>query len=411
MVLHRWLRICFFNLLLVAALGVLLRYKIAFSLPLVLQKNVLHSHSHFAFNGWITQCLLVLMVHYLGKQQLQNAFSKYKPILWLNLLTAYGMLVSFILQGYALASISFSTLSIFVSYAFAYLYWSDINRLPRNSSAHMWFKAALVFNILSSIGAFSLAIIMANKIADQKITLSAIYYFLHFQYNGWFFFACVGLFLSKVKLPHMGLPKKIFWLFAVSCVPAYFLSVLWAAIHPLLYLLVVLSSLAQSAGWILFLRMLYQNRLLIKNSFSKNVSWLLLLSLIACSVKIALQQFSVIPFLSNLAFGFRPIVIGYLHLVLLGVITLFLVGYVVSSRLIAVNTKSLTGVVIFVAGIFLNELLLMVQGIGAISDVMIPNLNLALLLVALIMFSGLLVLNLSITKSGSTQLDSLAESR
>jgi hypothetical protein len=407
---YGWLRICFFNLLLVAVLGILLRYKIAFSLPLVLQKNVLHSHSHFAFNGWITQCLMVLMLQYLTRQQLTDSFSKYKPILLLNLLTSYGMLVSFILQGYALASISFSTLSIFVSYAFAYMYWKDLSRVAGKGHSHLWFKAALVFNILSSFGAFSLAIIMANKIGDQKIVLSAIYYFLHFQYNGWFFFACMGLFFSKIKLLNTHLANKIFWLFAIACVPAYFLSILWSALDPLLYWVIVLASLAQTVAWILFLRLLHQHRELLKTIFTKNAGWLLLLSLAACTIKISLQQFSVIPFLSTLAFGFRPVVIGYLHLVLLGVITLFLVGYIVSSRLIAAGRITMYGIVIFVAGIFLNELLLMTQGIGAISDVMIPNLNVALFFVALIMFSGLLVLNLSIRRPAEPTSDSLAES-
>jgi hypothetical protein len=407
---YGWLRICFFNLLLVAALGILLRYKIAFSLPLVLQKNVLHSHSHFAFNGWITQCLMVLMLQYLSRQHLADTFSKYKPILLLNLLTSYGMLVSFILQGYALASISFSTLSIFTSYIFAYMYWKDLNRVAGNGQSHWWFKAALVFNILSSFGAFSLAIIMANKIGDQKIVLSAIYYFLHFQYNGWFFFACMGLFFSKIKLTDHRLSRRIFWLFALACVPAYFLSILWSALDPLLYWVIVLASLAQTVAWILFLTLLHHNRAVLRTVFTKNAGWLLLLSLTACTIKIALQQFSVIPFLSTLAFGFRPIVIGYLHLVLLGVITLFLVGYIVSTRLIAAGKITMYGIVIFVAGIFLNELLLMTQGVGAISDVMIPNLNIALFIVALIMFSGLLVLNLSLRKRSDPASDSLAES-
>lgn len=408
--LYGWLRICFFNLLLVSVLGVLLRYKIAFSLPFVLQKHVLHSHSHFAFNGWITQCLMVLMLQYLGRQGLQHAFKKYKGILLISLFTSYGMLVSFIVQGYALASISFSTLSILVFYVFTYLYWRDLNRLPAKDASQPWFKAALVFNVLSSMGAFSLAVIMANKIVDQKITLSAIYYFLHFQYNGWFFFACMGLFFSRISLPVTQLSKQIFWLFAISCVPAYFLSVLWAAIDPFIYGVVVVASLAQTAGWILFLRLLSRNRPHLETSFAKAGRWLLVLSLIACTIKIALQQFSVIPFLSDLAFGFRPIVIGYLHLVLLGVITLFLVGYIFSSSLFDTNRKTFTGVWIFVAGIFLNELLLMTQGVGAISDVMIPNLNVALLLVALVMFSGLLLMNLSIKKPGARLSDGLAES-
>ena len=232
--LYRWLRICFFNLLLVAALGILLRYKIAFSLPFIDQKHVLHSHSHFAFTGWVTQTLLVLMVYYLQKQQLANAFAKYKILLFLNLFSGYGMLISFILQGYGLFSISFSTLSIFTAFAFAYTYWKDLKKFHDTGIAHLWFKAALIFNVLSSLGAFSLAALMILKLANQKLYLSAVYYFLHFQYNGWFFFACMGLFLFQAKLLTTKVSNNIFWLFSLACVPAFFLSILWAAIHPLL---------------------------------------------------------------------------------------------------------------------------------------------------------------------------------
>ena len=105
--LHRWLRICLLNLLLVAILGLILRYKIAFYLPFVEQKYLLHSHSHFAFAGWITQALMVLLVHYLANQQGEWILRKYRWLLYANLLTAYGMLVSFVLQGYTFYSISF----------------------------------------------------------------------------------------------------------------------------------------------------------------------------------------------------------------------------------------------------------------------------------------------------------------
>jgi len=108
--LRKWLTISFFNLLLVALLGLLMRFKIAFFLPLIDQKHVLHSHSHFAFSGWITQTLMVLMIHYFGLKSGESVFQKYRWLLYTNLFAAYGMLVSFILQGYAFFSISFSTL-------------------------------------------------------------------------------------------------------------------------------------------------------------------------------------------------------------------------------------------------------------------------------------------------------------
>ena len=97
--LQRWLKICLFNLLLVATIGVILRYKIAFSLPFIDQKHLLHGHSHFAFAGWITQALMVLLVAYLAKKKGENTFKKYRFILNANLVTAYAMLIAFPIEG------------------------------------------------------------------------------------------------------------------------------------------------------------------------------------------------------------------------------------------------------------------------------------------------------------------------
>ncbi len=399
MSLYRWIRFCFFNLLLVSVLGVLMRYKISFSLPFIDQKHVLHSHSHFAFTGWVTQALMVLLVHYLQTKQLQNVFKKYRYLLWLNLFCAYGMLVSFILQGYGFFSISFSTISIFVAYIFAVAYWRDLNRIAEGGSTHLWFKASLVFNAISSLGAFTLATLMALKLVNQKLYLASVYYFLHFQYNGWFFFACMGLFIYAARLHKAPGGNAIFWLMAASCIPAYLLSVLWAAFNPIIYGLVVLASLAQSLGWIFFLRLLLQQKPALTENFKRSSSFILKLSVIACSIKIILQQFSVIPSLSKLAFGFRPIVIGYLHLVLLGVITLFLLGYMISTNIVGTARASFAGIAIFVAGIFLNELLLMTQGLTAITGILIPYLNEGLLLAALTLFTGLLLFNISLRKN------------
>ncbi len=402
MSLYKWIRLCFFNLLLVSALGVLMRYKISFSLPFVDQKNLLHSHSHFAFTGWATQALLVLLVYYLQKKDLQNVFKKYQYLLWLNLICAYGMLVSFIVQGYGFFSISFSTISIFVAYIFAVSYWKDLNKIADGGSVHLWLKASLLFNVISSLGAFTLAALMALKLANQKLYLGSVYYFLHFQYNGWFFFACMGLFIYAAKLHKARGGHTIFWFMAASCGPAYLLSVLWAAINPVIYGIVVIASLVQSAGWILFVKLLLQQKPSLKENFKKTSGIILKLSLIACCIKIILQQFSVIPFLSTLAFGFRPIIIGYLHLVLLGVISLFLVGYMINTQMIAGNRGSFRAIAIFVGGIFLNEILLMMQGVTAITGSFVPHLNEGLLMAALLLFTGLLALNLSLHKPGSS---------
>ena len=396
--LRRWLQVAFLNLLLVSLMGVILRYKIAFSFRFFNQRYLLHGHSHFAFCGWITQALMVLMVQWLNRQKGEFVFKEYRFLLYSNLFASYGMLIAFPLEGYAFWSICFSTMSIFVSYFFAFKFWKDLNRLAVKNIIHSWFKAAFIFSIMSSLGAFVLAFMMANKILHETWYLGAIYFFLHFQYNGWFFFAGMGLLISLFgKIVGSLKPGKIvFWLFCLACGPAYFLSALWMDIPIALYWLVVLSAVAQLIGWIIFIKMLRENRIVIKAALPTNGKKLLLLAALALTIKLVLQVVSTYPALSQLAFGFRPIVIGYLHLVLLGVITIFILGYIVSSKIILPGKYFNTGLWIFIAGILLNEILLMLQGVTGLSYKIVPYMNESLFVTALILFFGLVILNTQI---------------
>ncbi len=392
-----WLRISLVNLCILAFIGVVLRYKIAYYLPFVDQKHLLQGHSHFAFGGWVTQVLMTLMVEYLRGNGVENAFKKYFILLTANLLTSYGMLVAFPIEGYGILSIIFSTLSIFVSYVFAFRFWKDLNQIKNNSDSKLWFKSAVVLNAISSIGAFSLAFMMANKIVHEKWYLSAVYFFLHFQYNGWFFFAVMGLFISKLN--SIGIETKkfktIFNLFLFAVVPAYFLSVLWMKIPFGLYALVVLASIFQIVGWVLIVKILLRNKELLKENISRFGGTLLKLVAIAFSVKLLLQAGSTHPSLSQLAFGFRPIVIGYLHLVLLGVITLFILSYIVVNKYLESTPLFSKGIVVFTIGIILNETLLMTQGLFGMKNISVDFINQYLLIAALILFTGVLVVVIS----------------
>lgn len=396
----KWIYIAFINLLIVVLLGVIMRYKIAYYLPFIDQKKILHAHSHFAFAGWITQLLMTFLVAYLNTQTQKNYFKKYNWLLIANLLTAYGMLFSFPWEGYGIISIIFSTLSIFVSYIFAFIFWQDLNRLPAKSVSHVWFKAALIFNIVSSIGAFTLAYMLANKIQHPNWYLATIYFFLHFQYNGWFFFACMGLLCSKLISAGIkqSFLKKIYLLFVLACVPAYFLSALWLPIPLIVYLLVVLAAALQLIGWIFLLLKIIKYKAAILSNVLKDAKIVLILSALALSIKLLLQAGSTIPYLSKIAFGFRPVVIGYLHLVLLGVITLFMIAYTKMNNFIFTNRTGNWGIIIFIAGIILNELFLMIQGISYMSYINVPYINELLLGAAICMLGGVLLLNLGVRK-------------
>ena len=198
-----WLKFSLLNLLIVAVIGLLMRYKIGFEFPFLDQKHLQHSHSHFAFSGWISHTLMVLMIVYLEKRtkNIENRLTeKYSSILTANLICAYGMLVFFIIQGYGLISIVFSTSSIIVSCVFAYYFVKDLKLISDDDLSKNWFKAALFFNVISSFGTFALAYMMITKNIHQEEYLASIYYYLHFQYDGWFYFACMGLFFHLLDI-------------------------------------------------------------------------------------------------------------------------------------------------------------------------------------------------------------------
>lgn len=394
---NRWIRRSLFSLLLLAVLGTAMRYKIAFYLPWLPQKNVLNAHSHFAFSGWLTQVLMTLMVLYLLRQSPQINLRKYNTLLWANLLTAWGMLLSFPWNGYGLYSIVCSTLSIFVSYFFAVIYWRDLNLLPQKNVTHLWFKASLLWNVLSSVGAFGLAYMMAAGIHREHLYLGAIYYFLHFQYNGWFFFVCAGL-LYSFNTFNSKSSQRAFYLIAIACAPAYLLSILWAKLPAGAYSLAVVAALMQLAGWIIILDDVRKKRIELLQPLRPTVRVLMIFAAVAGTVKFLLQAGSLHPELAKLAFGFRPIVIGYLHLVLLGLLTIFIIAFLKQQNLIHAGGLRKKGLVILVAGIVLQEILLMAQGILSISYIGIPFINEALFFAALVMLTGIAILNAGMSR-------------
>ena len=397
MQLLRWLRISLFNLFLVSFIGVILRYKIVYSLPFVDQKHLLQGHSNFAFTGWITQTLMILLVNLLSQNNGSDYFKRYRNILYANLITSYGILICFPLQGYGIGSISFLVLSIISNYIFVVRYWKDASKILASSASTLLIKASLLFNVVSSIGSFALTYLMANKINFQNGYLAAVYFFLHFQYNGWFSFAILGLFFNRLdKIPGIRKDLKlIFWLFFLACWPAYLLSALWLPIPKMIYWIVVAAAVTQVVAVYIFINVYKKNQTAIKNCLPTSGRWLFILASIAFSIKIFLQLGSTIPALSQLAFGFRPIVIGYLHLILLGVITISLLGFIFSYHLVDMNKSLLKGTIIFIAGIIFNEILLMTQGFAALGYHIIPFINESLLVTACIMFSGLFWMNIN----------------
>jgi hypothetical protein len=86
-------------------------------------------------------------------------------------------------------------------------------------------------------------------------------------------------------------------------------------------------------------------------------------ALICFALKISLQTTSLFPEIAQLSAQIRNFVIGFIHLLMLGVITGFLFAFLLQSKFVNPESKLLKwGVASFLTGFLSTELLLFIQG-------------------------------------------------
>ena len=386
-----WLKFSVFNFLIVALLGVTMRYKILYSMPFLDQKHLQEAHSHFAFYGWITNVIYVLILNYMHKINAQIALKKYEKLIVVNLIASFTMLGAFLYGGYFWASIAGSTVALLCSFVFFFFFVRDAKKIQDFSK--LWFLAGLFFAVISSVGVFNLGYMMMSKTATQDLYLASEYYYLHFQYNGFFIFSCIGFLLFSMKQAGSGISEKqnklIFWLLFIGCVIGYGLSVLWMKMPVSIFAVIVVATIMQTIGAVLLFVFIKKNWTNLVLKWSAMHRFVLLYAGFAFAVKIALQLGSTIPALNQFAFGFRNVVIAYLHLVLLMCIATFLVNQILATHYFTITNKLLMGFKLLLLGIFLNELVLGLMGVFSIKYISIPFANEMLLGVSLLMFASI----------------------
>lgn len=382
---QKWTRITLFNFFIVSVLGLLMRYKIAFEFPFFEQKHLQHAHSHFAFLGWVSQAIYLLLIYLLSEWKSDISLIKYKRILIINNLFSYLQLIAFTIYGYHISSILFLNVLILISIYFMYQYYIDTRKLKNEHIILRWIYIAFIFNIFSNIGTFSLAYLMIQKIFNHKLQLSSIYFYLHFQYNAWFLFTCTALFLHQFKQNFSRRSQDIlFWTFTIGTIPNYLLSIMWIEFPMPIKLLLIVSTGTQFLAWLYLIRQFRWT------DASKFYQLFLTLLNFAFLIKLVLQIGSTSEFLSHLAYSLRSIVIAYIHLALLVIISGFLL-YKLHQKILKVESKILYLLFFF---ILLNELGLGIQGFSGVLQYHISYMNKILVLVSIgISCSALLLIS------------------
>ncbi|MEO9257724.1 MAG: hypothetical protein ABI207_05040 [Crocinitomicaceae bacterium] len=389
-----WTKIALINFLIVSFYGLIMRYKIAFPFPYLDQKNLQHAHSHFAFIGWVSLLLMVLMIRVIRKKTTEKNLNQLNFILFIHLLCAYALLISFTLSGYGVTSIVLSSVTIFISFAFAIIYFRAIRDI-KDLDCKNWFIAALIFLVISSIGTFYLSYITATRQMTEHGYLASIYWYLHFQYNGWFFFACAGLFVDSLQKTHLKIKSlnSIFWMLAISCIPAYGLSVLWLNLDTWIYIIVCIAAIVQFYAIVKFLIEISRVKFFSTIIHSPLMKFMVIFIGFSLLLKFTLQLGSTVPAIAKFAFGFRPIVIAYLHLVFLAFTSLFLVSYLYLNNLLRFNKTATAGILMLSIGVILNEFVLGLQGIASLTYTPVPYSNETLFGITVLLFVSLIMVN------------------
>ncbi|QHL86366.1 hypothetical protein GU926_02470 [Nibribacter ruber] len=366
-----WVMVALAQLVVVAVLGLFLRYLQMGTLTGINFKFLLHAHSHVALLGWLySAAFLTLVTVYLPPAIASKRVYGWQ--FWLSQGAVVGMLVSFPVQGYAAASITFSTLHILLSYWFIYQFLKDAKATGvqegRHQTSFAFVRAALFFLALSSLGPWAMGPIMATGHSGEPLYYNAIYFYLHFQYNGWFTFAVLGLLFWWLE--HLGIVtpqqkrfKFVFHLFFWACLPAYLLSVLWVKPAMWVYWVGGVAGALQVAAGLLLLSFLWPQRSFLLSQLKGWPRAFFLLSMTALALKLTMQLVTAFPYMAQLAFQVRHFIIGYLHLVLIGGISFFFMGFMARMGWLAIKGWAGWGLGLFVAAFILSEGLLFLQGI------------------------------------------------
>ena len=233
-----------------SALGLLLRWQMVSPLP-INYRYFVHAHSHTAFMGWVYNTLFLLILqHFVAKENNGKLFRRYFIALQIGVV---GMLASFPFQGYGPVAIAFSTLHMAVTIAIAV----SIFKLIKDDStlAATFLRWALIYQLISGVGPLMLGPLSAMGLKDSPLYSLSIYFFMHFQFNGWFVLACLAILFRRLETSGWSLAdgdrKWLTYTLWYTVGPAYVMSALWTDAGDWKYLLAIVTGTLQVVGALL----------------------------------------------------------------------------------------------------------------------------------------------------------------
>ncbi len=382
------------NFLITAAIGILLRYNNVFPIYDFAVRYWIHGHSHTGFLGWVFLALVTLCFEMLLPKNSKINNKIYRLIIYFQI-AVLGMLITFPFMGYAAPSILFSTFHLILSLVFAIVFFRNADK---KDLASKFMKAALVFMLLSNLGPLALGPLMVLDLKGTPWYDMAIYFYLHFQYNGWFTLAVFSLFIKLLEQMSVFVDvekgKSILKLLIYGTILTLALSALGFGFSPYVKVIGFVGATLQLLAGFVLLKMLFVKSDLSKILINDWIKWFFGLALFSWLIKILMQLLSSFPIISSFAYFNREAIMTYLHLSFLGFTSCFLIGLcIVKNYLSTSSLISRVGFGLFLLGVVLMELTLGIKSLPQFLNIpLLKSIDIALFAESLVLFIGISIL-------------------
>ncbi|MBI3136445.1 MAG: hypothetical protein HYZ14_17350 [Bacteroidetes bacterium] len=359
--LRRFALVSLVNLLIAALMGVLLRYAIVGE-PFFNFSFLLHAHSHTAALGWCYQLVTAFIFYF----YIARYSTIYTRLFWITQISVTGMMVTFPFQGYALFSILFSAMHILCSYVFVFLVWK--NAVFKNKAEMYLLRFALIFLVLSTCAIWCLGPVMVLYGKNSTVYHLVIQFYLHFQFQGWLIFSVLALiarhFNTQIsETVFIKRARLLITLLAGSVCLGFGLVIFWFYQSETAYWINAAALALQLPVFIAAIYYLRNKGQQKPESGNKITSLLFKLAGLIFLIKAGIQTLTFFPEIAAASYRIRNFSIGYLHLVLLGFVSLTLLGLLAHHFNHRYTGWINTAVTVFLLAFILTELLIFTQGL------------------------------------------------
>lgn len=300
--------------------GALYRAGLLFGLPAGLELgNIRHAHSHLMYFGWVTPTIMALLA-----TRLPASRRLYQVIHALLVLAGLAY-VPFLFYGYGVASIGpvrlplsviLATANMLGWYAFTGLYVRRRSALGPPEARWFW-DAALAFLVIASLGAWGLGLVQVLQPENPVWFALTLHLFLDLFADGWLVMAILGFAVAALPATNAQPLLRWGWRLLVAGLPVTFLlSIAPERLPVSVRLIGSVGAIGSAIGFGLVL-------ISLGRAAWRASLWRLPLAFLG--LKAIVQIGLAIPPVAGwgLRAGLR---IPYLHLVLLGVVTLGLLA-------------------------------------------------------------------------------------